>query len=138
MISTERAEQILKIFQCEPRDIVKFVVDRKLTNKELEFLLEHGDGNEEVKSRIKGEIDRRRASIGTWLLETADGEAVFTDLGGRFSLNKNAAFCYAAEFVEDQHPDDDKEKWREHAAEQMGVDLKLVPGPRWTADQLYG
>jgi hypothetical protein len=100
--------------------------------------LEHGDGNKEVKSSIKDEIDRRRASIGTWLLETPGGEAVFTDLRGRFSLNKDAAFCYAAEFVEDQHPDDDKEKWREHAAEQIGVDLRLVPGPRWTADQLYG
>lgn len=61
MISNERAEQILQIFQCEPGDVVKFIVDRKLTNKELEYLLQHGQGSEEAKGPNPGNLSLGRA-----------------------------------------------------------------------------
>lgn len=62
MISNERAEQLLKIFQCEPRDIVRFIAAQRLTSQELEYLLRL-EGKAEIKDRISQELTRRKA---TW------------------------------------------------------------------------
>jgi hypothetical protein len=62
MVSKERAEEILKIFETEPRDIARPVVARKLKNEELEYLLNHLDASAEVKDGIRQELARRRAT----------------------------------------------------------------------------
>ena len=59
MVSGERAEQILQIFRCEPGDIVRFIAAQRLTVDELEYLLNHLDGDEETKKRITAELSRR-------------------------------------------------------------------------------
>jgi hypothetical protein len=74
----------------------------------------------------------------TWLLETLDGEQVFMNTNGKFSLTQDDEYHFAAEFVEGQHPDDDLEKWKAKAEHQLGTQLKLVKGPSWSDDQLHG
>jgi hypothetical protein len=59
MVSNERAEKILRIFQCEPGDIIKFIAAEKLTIDGLEYLLNQGEGDEEIKNRIRQELIRR-------------------------------------------------------------------------------
>jgi hypothetical protein len=59
MVSNERAEHIRKIFQSEPGDTVKFIAAQKLTIEELEYLLDHVEGDEEIKNRIRRELNRR-------------------------------------------------------------------------------
>jgi hypothetical protein len=62
MVTNERAEQILKIFQCEPGDIVKFITAHRLTSQDLQYLLNHFEGSEEIKNRIRQELTRRQAT----------------------------------------------------------------------------
>jgi hypothetical protein len=72
--------------------------------------------------------------IKTWLLETVDGKQVYKDKSGNYNLQDGVA----VEFVEGEHPGDDKEVFRKKIIERLGVDCVWVKGPNWTEDQLYG
>jgi hypothetical protein len=66
--------------------------------------------------------------IKTWLLETADGKSIYSDGKGSYSLTETARFKVAAEFVEGQHPGDDKEVWCKTVSDQIGVECHLIAG----------
>ena len=74
----------------------------------------------------------------SWLLETLDGEPVFMNTNAKFSLTQDDEYHFGAEFVEGQHPDDDREKWKAKAEHELGAQLELVRGPSWSDDQLDG
>ena len=54
---------------------------------------------------------------------TPEGEAVYSDGNGNFSLEQNDVFCVAAEFVK-LLPGDDAEEYRKKASRQLGIELQ--------------
>jgi hypothetical protein len=86
------------------------------------------------------EIDReiRVATIRkTWLLETLDGEGIYRD-GNQYSIESISTSGVGVEFVEDEHPRDDKELLRKKISQELGVECQWVKGPDWAEDELYG
>jgi hypothetical protein len=57
------------------------------------------------------------------VLVTAEGQPVFWDGKGNFSLEKNDDFSMAARFQK-VLPDDDSEAFRQTAAKQLGTDVQ--------------
>lgn len=135
MVSPEEAEKNLKKFDYKPGDIVTEIPVGPQRNEKLETLLKTAEGTD--RQKLKTELQQRR-SVGTWLLETNDGDPVYSDGSGHFSAVRDTKFHHVAEFVENEHPEDDKDEWCRNAVKELGMNVKLVKGPRWTSDQLYG
>jgi hypothetical protein len=57
------------------------------------------------------------------ILVTPEGQPVFWDGNGNFSLEKNDDFSRTAHFQR-VLPDDDSEVFRQKAAEQFGIDVQ--------------
>jgi hypothetical protein len=75
--------------------------------------------------------------VKTWLLQTKDGEDVYTDPKGNYTL-ENVGSNVGVEFREGEHPDDDKEIFGKKISGILGVECHWVQGPTWTEDQVYG
>jgi len=73
----------------------------------------------------------------TWLLETLDGVGIYRE-GTDFSVGSASTSSVGVEFIEGEHPGDDKELLRKKISQQLGVECQWVRGPGWTEDQLYG
>jgi len=73
----------------------------------------------------------------TWVLETLDGVGIYRN-GTSYSVGSASTSSVGVEFVEGEHPGDDKELLRKKVSEQLGVECQWIRGLSWAEDQLYG
>jgi len=73
----------------------------------------------------------------TWVLETLDGVGIYRN-GTSYSVGSASTSSVEVEFVEGEHPGDDKELLRKKVSEQLGVECQWIRGLSWAEDQLYG
>jgi hypothetical protein len=66
----------------------------------------------------------------TWFLRTKDGREVLRDLRGHATLEDGSNIRY--EFIEGQHPWEDKEALASEVGDLLGIECVWVRGPDWT------
>ncbi len=75
--------------------------------------------------------------VKTWLLETEEGRSVLVDEFGNYTLSDSSGYP-AAEFREGEHPGNDKDKWAASVSKVVGVPVRLIRGPDWSEEDVYG
>jgi hypothetical protein len=68
-----------------------------------------------------------------WFLKTVDGRHIYQDLRGTATLKDGANM--PVEFIDGQHPHEDKEFLAQEASTLLGVDCVWVRGPDWIQER---